>query len=61
MTRKDYIKIVETIAECVESIGAENVYKVGHEFSKMLGRDNPRFDAGRFDTYLQKLVGARRA
>ncbi len=61
MTRKDYIKIVETIAECLDDIGTENVYKVGHEFSKMLGRDNPRFDAGRFDTYLQKLVGARRA
>jgi hypothetical protein len=61
MTRKDYIKIAEAISECVESIGAENVYKVGAEFSKLLGRDNPRFDSGRFDEYLRKCVGARYA
>ena len=58
MTKKDYIKIVETLAGTVEEVGAENVYKVGLAFAKMLEQDSPRFDAARFGAYLQKCVGA---
>lgn len=61
MSRKDYIKIVETLAECVEDVGAENVYKVAGKFCAALLAENPRFDADKFQKYLGKCIGASNA
>lgn len=61
MSRKDYIKIVETLAGCVAEVGAENVYKVAGKFCAALLADNPRFDVGKFQRYLEKCIGASHA
>lgn len=61
MSRKDYIKIVETLSACVEDVGAENVYKVAGKFCAALLAENPRFDADKFQKYLGKCIKAQQA
>jgi len=69
MTRKDYIKLADAIAEARitaivsqpddEQVGAgihRGVGLVKMEIIKALRLDNPRFDVDRFNTHIEKRV-----
>ena len=59
MTRKDYIKIADVLKPYLKILEYKSPWTTGidtetliKDFSNMLGEDNPRFDAKRFEDYI---------
>ena len=48
MTRKDYIKVSNILADYQEVMEADDYYELVMDFGKMLKLDNERFDLSRF-------------
>jgi hypothetical protein len=57
LSRKDFIKFAENISRVDDDLVRKEMIRSNVNF---LSQTNPRFDAGRFEDYVESLVRKRR-
>lgn len=57
LTKKDFIKFAENLAHIEDDVARKELVQSNIDFLK---QTNPRFDANRFEDYVEKLVAKRR-